>query len=361
MTAKRYMSNKKTSQQTISISPSLKDWIRRYVSVMHKKNPDNENYKSVSAFYCSVMENVLKIFEEGKTLDDFDKLVDKEIDNFYEPLSANVLLPVYESEVSMNKYLIAGFKENMHLFFGMRKVVMSGVDLDDYQTLQTSFNRIKKRYMKAKATKYLNLDLFTEKGKSQPWGILEHVGLYKNLHHANCKMMAEALGIIGFKITDFLYSEEDLYYRMELAITDLYSTPNLALKKRTDLLKQNVEYLINYNRVLDDTANHLWVRMAQDNDVIINFKNEDLRKKWIETIENDLRKFGTKEAFLLKLLKFFDRLHWIRIENENDLSFQINLIKSKNQNDNKFLFDYLSKYSHISEKNGIYYLERLQK
>ena len=60
MTTKRYMSNKKTSQQTISISPSLKDWIRRYVSVMHKKNPRDRNYKSISAFYYSVMENVLK-------------------------------------------------------------------------------------------------------------------------------------------------------------------------------------------------------------------------------------------------------------------------------------------------------------
>ncbi len=360
MTTKRYMSNKKTSQQTISISPSLKDWIRRYVSVMHKKNPEDENYKSVSAFYCSVMENILQIFEEGKTLDDFDKNVDKELDNIYEPLSANVLLPFYESEVSMNKYLIVDFKENMRLFFVMRKAFMSGIDLDDYQTIQSIFNRIKKRYMKAKATKYLNLDIFTKKGKSQLWGILEHVGLYKNLHHVNCKMMAEALGIIGIKITGFLYSEEDLYYRMELAITDLYYTPNLALKKRIDLLKQNVEYLINYNRVLDDTANHLWVRMAEDNDAIINFKNDECRKKWIETIENDLRKFGTKEVFLLKLLKFFDRLHWIRIENEKDISFQINLTKSKNQNDTNFLFDYLSKYSQISEKNGIYYLEKLE-
>ena len=75
MTTKRYLSNKKTTQQTISISPSLKDWIRRYVSVMHKKKPEEEYYKSISAFYCYILEKVLKIFQEGKSLDDFDRLV----------------------------------------------------------------------------------------------------------------------------------------------------------------------------------------------------------------------------------------------------------------------------------------------
>jgi len=313
MTTKRYLSNKKTSQQTISISPSLKDWIRRYVNVMHKKNPEDERYKSVSSFYCTIMENILKMFEEDKTLDDFDRLVDKKMDNFFSPLSAEVLIPMVEPELRMHRYLIAGFEENARFFLGARKNFVRFIDFDDYSTIKTAFNRIKK----------------------------------------------EALGIIGFKIIDFLYSEEELYYRFEVVPTDLFFSQKLEKKKRIDLLKHNVEYVINYNRILDDTADHLWVKMADDNDVIINFKNEEARKKWIETIENDLRKYGTREEFLLKLLNYFDHLHWIRIENEKELSFRINLLKPKNEMEIEFILEHLSKYSKISEKNDVYYLGKV--
>jgi hypothetical protein len=213
--------------------------------------------------------------------------------------------------------------------------------------------------MGAKATKYMNLDLFTEKGKHQFRGIIEHVGLYKNFHYINCKLIAEVMGIIGLKINIFLYSEEDLYYRFEFVPTELFFTQNLEIEKRIELLRHNIEYVINYNRVLDDLSNHLWIKMADDNDVIINFKNEEAREKWIETIENDLRKFGTKEEILLKLLKYFEHLHWIRIKNEEELSFRINLLKPKNEMEIEFIIEYLSKYSKISEKKDVYYLGKV--
>jgi len=359
MTNKRYLSNKKTSQQTISISPSLKDWIKRYVSVKGKEFPDDERYKSISSFYCSIMENILKMFEEGKTLDDFDRLVDKKMDNFFSQLSAEFLIPMVESELRMHRYLITGFEENARFFLGARKNFVRFIDFDDYSTIKTAFNRIKKRFMAAKVTKSMNLDFFTEKGNKQFRGVIEHIGLYKNCHHVNCKMLAEALGIIGFKIIDFLYSEEELYYRFEVVPTDLFFSQKLEKKKRIDLLKHNVEYVINYNRILDDTADHLWVKMAGDSNAIVNFKNDEAREKWIETIENDLRKFGTKEEILLKLLKYFEHLHWIRIENEEELSFRINLLKPKNEMEIEFILKHLSKYSKISEKKDVYYLGKV--
>ena len=70
------------------------------------------------------------------------------------------------------------------------------------------------------------------------------------------------------------------------------------------MINHNIEYLINYSRIVEDKDYYLWMKLAKDNDVIINFKNEEAREKWIETIENDLRKFGTKEEILLK------QLHW---------------------------------------------------
>ena len=103
MTSKKYLSNKKISQQAISISPALKDWIKRYVNVMAKKNPHDERYKSISSFYCNVMEKVLTIFETKKTLDDLDKIVDREIENLY---SNRVTLfgPFLEASIVMDAF-----------------------------------------------------------------------------------------------------------------------------------------------------------------------------------------------------------------------------------------------------------------
>jgi len=50
MTAQKYLSQKKTVCQTFSLSPALKDWVGRYVRVNNKKAPDEEQFKSVSAF-----------------------------------------------------------------------------------------------------------------------------------------------------------------------------------------------------------------------------------------------------------------------------------------------------------------------
>ncbi|MFX0069709.1 MAG: hypothetical protein ACFFAO_01335, partial [Candidatus Hermodarchaeota archaeon] len=71
----------------------------------------------------------------------------------------------------------------------------------------------------------------------------------------------------------------------------------------------------------------------------------------------DIKKYGTEDDFLLKILKAFERIHWIRIENEEYFEFQIKLSKEKYGEDIDFLLEYLSKYSKISKRNEIYYLE----
>ena len=50
-------------------------------------------------------------------------------------------------------------------------------------------------------------------------------------------------------------------------------------------------------------------------------------------------------------------MHWIRIENEKDLIFQIRLSKEKNEEDYDFILDYLSNYASITQENGRFYLE----
>ncbi len=50
MTSKKYLSNKRTAQQTISTSPAIKDWVKRYVNVNRSKDPNDESFKSISTF-----------------------------------------------------------------------------------------------------------------------------------------------------------------------------------------------------------------------------------------------------------------------------------------------------------------------
>jgi len=359
MTTRRYLSNKKTSQQTISISPSLKDWIRRYVSVMHKKNPEDERYKSVSSFYCTIMENVLKIFEKGKTLDDFDKLMDDEIREIYDTFSANLFIPYIEPSLKASRYDKIDFRSTTRYLMPLLRVVEKNMDPLSYESAKIMFDRVKNRYYSSGLTKDMKLDLYEKKKDKHYYGTVEHIGVYKNLHLLNCKMLAEAFGFIGVKVTNMAFSEDNLYYRMGIETDDLFFRKELIKNERIKLLEKNVNHIINYNRIINDETYHLWMKMAKDNDVIVNFKNEEAREKWIETIENDLRKFGTKEEILLKLLKYFEHLHWIRIENEEELSFRINLLKPKNEMEIEFILEHLSKYSKISEKNDVYYLGKV--
>jgi len=57
--------------------------------------------------------------------------------------------------------------------------------------------------------------------------------------------------------------------------------------------------------------------------------------------------------------QYFEQLNWIRIENEVELSFRINLLKPKNEMEIEFILEHLSKYSKISEKKDVYYLGKV--
>ena len=63
MTSQRYLSQKKNVCQTISLSPALKDWLKRYVRVKHRENKEENQFKSVSAFVTSL---VVKEMSQGK-------------------------------------------------------------------------------------------------------------------------------------------------------------------------------------------------------------------------------------------------------------------------------------------------------
>ncbi len=55
MTSQKFLSQKKTVSQSFSCSPALKEWMGRYVRVNKQKSPENDQFKSVSAFISSLI------------------------------------------------------------------------------------------------------------------------------------------------------------------------------------------------------------------------------------------------------------------------------------------------------------------
>jgi hypothetical protein len=359
MTPKKYLSNKKISQQAISISPALKDWIKRYVNVMAKKNPHDERYKSISSFYCHVMERVLTIFEKNKTLDDLDKFVDSEIAEFYKD-DFILFAPYVEASVVLDAFTTYESILNSEIFFKMHKIFFKSVDLHDLNNVRLFFERFRNRYLRSNIPKEIRVEIITAKDKKGFEGVIEHICDYEYSQILNVKITALIIGILGFKITDCYYSKEfnHHYFRIKIVTTDLFFDTGEVRNERLALARENIYHIINFNRIIEYKSPHLWQKLAEDNDVIINFNSKQARNRWIKRLEEDFKKFGTKDSFLLKFLKAFERLHWIRIENENFLQFQIRLNKDKYSDEIQFLKEYLSKYSKILQTNDIYYLER---
>jgi len=359
MTSKRYLSDKKTSQLTISISPALKDWINRYINKMHKNFPEDGRYRSKSAFVCSVMENVLNIFKKEKSLDDFQKLTDKEVETLFNQ-NTTLYSPFVELSLVMDSLMPIDSIINTKFFFRYYKFYLKNIDPYDMNSVKLFYERIKNRYLYTNVVKDLNIEIVTKKDYKDYEAILEQSSDYKYLQITNVKISVALLGILGVKVIDVYYSEEEQYYfRIKLAPTDLWYDKREDRKERIALAKENVNCIINLNNTIEHESPHLWQKIAEDDDAIVFFVHNEAQSKWIKQLEDDLNKFGNKDTFLLKILKFFERLHWIRIENEDTLSFQIRLSEENNPTQINFLKNYLMKYGKISQQNYRYYLEKI--
>jgi hypothetical protein len=356
MTNKRYLSDKKTSQQTISISPSLKDWIRRYVSVMHKKNPDDEDYKSISAFYCSVMENILKIFERGKSLIDFEHFPDSEIHKFYGE-EARFSLPFVEASMIMSSFTPVDFFFDQQIFYNMANLVSKSIEPYSMDSIKNLFARVINRQVQNNVIKDARWEVYPKKGNKGFDGMVEYSGNYRFLHINNVKFAVALIGLVGLKVTEFHYSGEDKYVRIKFTTDELFFNKEEAIEARTKLAKKNKEYVINLFRIIKHGSPHFWLRLSDNNHNIISFRNEDDFNECLAKVESDLKKYGSKEDYSLYILKVFEQINWIRIIDELELSFQFLISENRHKNEIEMMLGYLSKYFKVLEKDQNYYLQ----
>jgi len=373
MSSKKFLSTKKTAQQTISISPALKDWITRYVHVKYRKNQEDYRFKSVSAFYNYIMESIMVLFNNGKTINDLNRVQDKKVKGekkvkgLFERFSFNATIPLYEMVCEMAKYSPFSFEFNTRFLLLYLDKFKREVRSHNFKDVELFFEEIRSLRAKSNVSKDFALELIQGKNREPAKGTFEFIAKYENIHFENCKFFAAVFGMLGVRVTDFIYSPNNYYCRMELIETNLLfekveeereKLPKKErLKERLKLIEENVEYIANFNRMLDDEDYYFWMKLAEDNEIYVSFKNQTAFNKWIKNIEVHLRKFGKKEEFLAKILQFFNKLHWIRIENIKNLSFRIERALEENKEQKQYLASYLSKISKISEIEGICYLK----
>jgi len=359
MTPERPLSKKKITQQTISITPDLKERIENYVLENQEKYPNDRRFKSVSAYYNYVLEKTLDCFNRGKTLDDFENYVDSEFKNFFDRISFKATIPYYEEAIKTNKYVNPTLEKIPSFFLTIRRFYMKMMETRDISSIQNTVNRIKNYLVSNNLTKEFKIDLFTGKSRTDLRGIFEYAGIYKNLSYDTCKYTSAFFGILGARIENIVYSEKDFYYRFDLKATDLFFRDDLAKTERIKLMDENISHFINYSKIINDNDYYLWMKIAEDKNAIICFNNIETQNRWMDLIEDEIAKFSEKEDYRLQILKFFEKLHWIDIENEHELFFNIRLFKPKYQSEREYLMKVLSKNSKILQENGRYYLKNL--
>lgn len=352
MISGRNLSRKKTSSQNISISPYLRDWVERYVKMEQKKNPNDKRVKSMSSFYNYVMESVLKIFEKGKTLDDLERFVDKKVQNFYDKITFRALIPYYEQIIKINKYQPIEFDCLIDLFLKYRSFLIGKNEPSDEIALNM-IERFKNFMLANKLTKDFKIDIINNSY------IIEYSGYYPNIHYDHSKWIAGLAGLLGLKIKNLIISNN--FLRLDLEKTSLFKIRDLEIERRKEIFYYNVNEFTNWYRVIDDKTQHLWLKMSNNKDIIINFKDVTNGLEFINSIIRNLGEYAKTENLVLDILKLFRHFRWIDIENFEKPSFRFCVEDKYHHIIREMVFNILQKMKVIiKEENEIFYLNLKQ-
>ncbi len=322
--SKNYLSNKKNVKLSFSTSDALKDWIKRYVATKKKENPNDGRYNSISSFIHCSLEELMKLYEKGKDLNDFDKLVDKKIEDFYEKITFKAAIPQFEASVEMNKYLPLQ-NQVIHLCRFLRNFIFSQIDMND--NLEDSLAKIIDRFniflKKNKISKHF---LMSIDGTNF---IFEFEGKEKNLHFELSKSYAALIGCIGGRILKTSYLPN--YTRFDCVVDPIINQKIPKIKEQIALSKDNVERFLKYEYILNDKKEHLWLNTSLSEYALISFKNFESGISFIKA-KLELLKVSINLRDLPKyILKLFEKFNWITIENEETLSFRFNITETEHE------------------------------
>jgi hypothetical protein len=356
MISKKKNSEENKVQQSISISPALKEWVIRYVKVNNKKYPHDKRFESISAFYTYVLDKIITCFKNGKSLDDFDRFLDKDAVSFYDKLSFKAIKSIYEIIIETNRYTFHDYEAIYKFFLKFRNHFKEYIESKDLYKLKLLLKRLEKYFTKYNILSDMKIDIINRDNFKDPILSLDAVGNYRNICFENTKSFIALFSLLGMELVEFIYSKKNSYFKIDLIPTDLFKTDDITEEARLELYKKNLSLLINLKKVINDKDYYLWMKMANDKGIFVDFSNDFILKKWINLIEDDIKKFSPENEFLISMLKFFERIHWIKIEDDNDLVFEFCFANQGKDKKKQFLLNYFSKFSNIKQMDEKYQL-----
>jgi hypothetical protein len=358
MTPKRYLSEKKTAKQTISISPELKAGIERIRQRKQREDPGDDRYKSISSFYTSIMENMLQFLESGNEIEDLYKYPNKNVKDFFDNFSFKGFTPAYEVFLESNRYTSLDLKSISFFLLSVRKFYLKDLNPRDLNDLKKMFQKIQKYFIRKNITRNFKFTIKTQDGEKNFQGIFEFSSYFKNFTFENAKFNALLFGFMGAKLNKTRFSEDGTYIRMEVKTTELFFNPKSYRIKRMKLAEQNLKKLINFKLILSDQKFYTWSKLSIDKDIMISFNDFSELESLLEKMALVSRGNKSIVDLNLKRLQFFEKLHWIKINNNEEHSFSIIIPEDKNQNEIEYMFRILKRFSNIVEiGHNNYYLE----
>ncbi|MBD3342494.1 MAG: hypothetical protein GF353_25565 [Candidatus Lokiarchaeota archaeon] len=319
MTTKRNLSKKKIASQNISISPYLKDLLKRFVKERHDNDPKDEKFQSVSSFCTFAIETVLKILNKGKSVKDLENFNQTASTSFFQRNMFQAFIPLYEWAIELNRYRY----ENLITFTEMIDKLIRYILSQDKSNLNKLPKMAKKIYKlvgNKTITKQINFDI---KGTQL---IAEYEGYRQNIHHEHTKVIITIASFLGLKITKL--DKYQNYTKIWFEI-DKNHLKNFGLKpdksKFTEILRSNMSYFLNYYYIVNDDEAHLWIDLSSKDDLYVSFKQKASGSQFVNSIIKEIRKIASNKDLKRSILKLFESLHWITIYDKEELIFEISL------------------------------------
>ncbi|MFO8017536.1 MAG: hypothetical protein R6U96_02775 [Promethearchaeia archaeon] len=325
MVKKRYLSKKKNTRQTITISPFLKDWVKRFVKDQQEKYPNNDNYRSVSSFITYILKENLKLLEHGKTLDDLKNRPDKETLDFFDKITFKAIVQQYEIVSECGKYLIEDFDFLFPLLSKYRIFMMKNKKSEEEFTIKDFLEGSERIYNFMKNNKITRNFSINQMGEKL---IVEYSAYYTNIHFILSKTFIMMGSILGFEFLNVSY--ENNYTRMDIIPTNLFSNPKLLKNKRKELYLKNIKHLVNYHNLLkDEKCHHLWLDMASKPNALISFRSVEDGVKQIKKMIDEISSHCIRKERPEFILDIFKNFGWINRKHEQ---FSYELLISPEEN-----------------------------
>jgi len=288
----------------------------------------------------------MKIFEKEKNLDDFDRFVDRTIEDFYEQITFKAIIPHFEEAIEMNRYL--NLSKGLVSFYGaFRKTFTEGLsfeevgkNFDHYATsLVKRFDNFTKQN---KITRSLSIE------KDKDLFIVEHIGNYKSLHYELSKAVAAIAGVAGLKVKKTSYIADSsinyFYMRYDCKLTEIVRQNKPRLRDQIALALENIDTMIKYEQIITDKSEHVWINTSKFKGAIISFSDIKTGIEYVRSKIKELETTVDRTELSYHVLLIFEHFHWITIDNKQPLSFRYIFSKEEHHIEHAIMEEILTEF-----------------